>query len=112
MKKLKDIKCLRETEFRIISQRQNLLNGEKFINTHRIYILILSSRFLRRNFIPFLIDVQAVIGKNPVIYYAIPARMFQGPSSKENAQARDSSLVKGLFIGNVFTGIIGFTFLV
>lgn len=56
----------------------------KFVRQRKIYqyaqgyILISSAYFLKRNFIPFLIDAQAVIGKNPVIYYSIPARMFQG----------------------------------
>jgi len=36
---------------------------------------------------PFLIDAQAVIGKNPVIYYSIPARMFQGSSTKGETKA-------------------------
>lgn len=101
---MSDIKCLRENEFRIIS-RKNLFNVGKFINTQNIYIyiciLILASRFLRQNFIPFLIDVQAVIGKNLVIYYGISARMFQEPSSKERMRRR-GILLKGLFIGNVF----------
>lgn len=71
------------------------------------FVGILSSGILFR----FLL-MQVVIEQNPVIYYFVPARTFQGLSTKGETKARNSSLAKGLFIGNVFTAITGFTFLV